>query len=31
MSSRDATEHKAAMRCTSLINKDESRHKNADT
>ncbi len=30
MSFKDATEHEAAMRCASLINKDESHHKNAD-
>ncbi len=31
MNSKDATEHKTAMRHASLINRDESRHKNADT
>ena len=31
MSFKNATEHETAMRRVSLINKDESRHKNADT
>ena len=31
MSSRSATEHETAMKRASLINKDELRHKNADT
>ncbi len=31
MNSKDATEHETAMRCASSTNKDESRHKNADT
>ncbi len=31
MNFRSATEHETAMRCASLTNKDESRHKNADT
>ncbi len=31
MSSKDVTEHETAIRCASSINKDESRHENADT
>ncbi len=31
MNSRSATEHETAMRYASSTNKDESRHKNADT
>jgi len=31
MSSKDATEHETAMKRASSTNKDESRHKNADT
>ncbi len=31
MRSRNATEHETVMRRASLINKDESRHKSADT
>ncbi len=31
ISSKDATEHETVMRRASLINKDESHHKNADT
>jgi len=31
MSSKDATEHETAMKHASSTNKDESRHKNADT
>ena len=28
---KDATEHETAMKCASSTNKDELRHKNADT
>ncbi len=31
MSSSSTTEHKTVMKCASSTNKDESRHKNADT
>ncbi len=31
MNFKDATEHETAMKRASSTNKDESRHKNADT